>query len=354
MKKAMKVPTARQLPSGSWFCRVRVNGQDVAITRDTEKEAVAEAMAVKYGIKEAAKKTKKKTLFQAIDDYIDARRNILSPATIRGYKNIQANRFQSMMQRDIFDITADQWQRAVNQEAKLVTAKTLTNSWRFISSVIAEATSQRVTARLPQIIPAERPWLTPEQIPLFVAAVKGDKAEIPALLALSSLRRSEIVGLRWADVDLKNGVVMVNGAAVPDENHKIVYKRETKNTTSRRTVPIIPPLMDALNNADHHGEYVVTYHPATVMNQVNRVCERNGLPKVGLHGLRHSFASLAYHLQIPEKVAMEIGGWANDQTMHKIYTHISERSVTTAAKAFTGFFAPQSDANNGNENANGK
>lgn len=353
MKKGMKVPKARQLPSGSWFCRVRVNGQDVPITRDTEKEAVAEAMAVKYGIKEAEKKSKKKTLFQAIDDYIDVRRNVLSPATIRGYKNIQVNRFQNMMQRDIFDVTADQWQRAVNQEARLVTAKTLANSWRFISSVIAETTGRRINARLPQIIPAERPWLTPEQIPLFVEAVKGDKAEIPALLALSSLRRSEIIGLRWVDVDLANGILMVNGAAVPDENHKIVFKRETKNATSRRLVPIIPPLQTALENADQHGEFVVAYHPATIMNQINRVCERNGFPKVGLHGLRHSFASLAYHLQIPEKVAMEIGGWADNQTMHKIYTHISERSVTTAAKAFTGFFAPAPGTNNGNENGNG-
>ncbi len=351
----MKIPKARQLPSGAWFCRVRIDGQDIAITRNTEKEAVAEAMAVKAGIKGAAKKPKKKALTQAIDNYIDARRNILSPATIRGYRNIQSNRFQSMMHREISDITPEQWQRAVNLEAKKVTAKTLTNSWRFLSSVIAEATGTRITVRLPQVIPAERPWLTPEQIPAFVEAVKGDKAEIPALLALSSLRRSEIVGLRWSDVDLKKGVLMINGSAVPDENHKIIYKRETKNATSRRVVPIIPPLQTALENASPRGEYVITFHPATIMNQVNRICEKNGLPKVGLHGLRHSFASLAYHLGMPEKVAMEIGGWADDQTMHKIYTHISERAISAAAKAFTGFFTPTPSTpkvENGNENGN--
>ena len=146
-----------------------------------------------------------------------------------------------------------------------------------------------------------------------------------------------------------------DGSAVPDENNKIVYKRETKNSTSRRVVPIIPPLQEALNNVGTRGEYVVKFHPATVMNQVNRVCEKNGLPKVGLHGLRHSFASLAYHLGMPEKVAMEIGGWADDQTMHKIYTHISEKSISTAAKAFTSFFStPQEDdkSKNGNENGN--
>ena len=55
------------------------------------------------------------------------------------------------------------------------------------------------------------------------------------------------------------------------------------------------------------------------------------------------------------KVAMEIGGWADDQTMHKIYTHISEKSVSTAAKAFTNFFAPPQDVQeteNGNKNGN--
>lgn len=351
----MKKPVAKQLPSGAWFCRVRIDGRDISITRDDKDIAESEALAIKTGILQAEKKSRRKTLTTAIDEYIDARRNILSPATIRGYKIIQDNRFQSMMKKDITIITQNQWQRAVNIEAKMVNAKTLTNSWRFIASVIAEATGQRITVRLPQIIPAERPWLTPEQIPKFVEAVKGDKAEIPALLALSSLRRSEIVGLRWSDVDLDNGVLMVNGSAVPDENHKIVYKRETKNTTSRRVVPIIPPLQKALERTDPHGEYVVSFHPATVMNQVNRVCEKNNLPKVGLHGLRHSFASLAYHLGMPEKVAMEIGGWANDQTMHKIYTHISEKSVSTAAKAFTSFFAPPQEtpkAENGNENDN--
>lgn len=224
----MKISVAKQLPSEAWFCRVRVDGQDISITRDTEKEAIAEAVAVKAGIKEAAKKPKKKTVTKAIDDYIEARRNILSPSTIRGYKTIRDNRFQAMMCKDIHTITPDQWQRAVSAEAKAVKAKTLTNSWRFVSSVIFEETGQRFNIRLPQIIPAERPWLTPEQIPQFVEAVKGDPIEIAALLALSSLRRSELINIRWKDVDLKKGVLKANGAAVYNEDGKLVRKQETK------------------------------------------------------------------------------------------------------------------------------
>lgn len=249
-----------------------------------------------------------------------------------------------MMQRNIFDVTPEQWQRAVNLDAKEVSAKTLTNAWRFIASVITETTGKRISVRLPQVIPAQRPWLTPEQIPVFVEAVSGTNIEIPALLALCSLRRSEIMGLRWSDVDLDNGVLTVNGAAVLDENHQIVYKRETKNRSSRRTVPLIPPLKAALASAPRHGEYIVTFHPSSMMNIVNRICRANGLPEVGMHGLRHSFASLAYHLNISEKVAMEIGGWADTQTMHKIYTHVSEKSIRDAAQAFTSFFDTLAEA----------
>lgn len=336
----MKLPTARQLPSGAWFCRVRVDGKDISITRDTKKEAIAEAMAIKAGIKESAKKPKKKTLTLAIDDYIAARQNILSPSTIRGYKIIKDNRFQAMMHRDVYTVTVDQWQKAVNQEAKLIKAKTLTNSWRFIASVIFEETGQRLNIRLPQIVPADRPWLTPEQIPVFVAAVQSTTVEIPALLALSSLRCSEILNLRWADIDFKNDTLKVNGAAVMDEDGNLIHKQETKNKTSRRTVPLIPPLKEALQRIDHHGEYVTTMTANGIYKAVNRICMAADLPQVGIHGLRHSFASLAYHLNIPEKVAMEVGGWADNQTMHKIYTHVSKKAVAEHAAAFTGFFNP--------------
>lgn len=342
----MKIPKARQLPSGAWFCRVRIDGQDIPITRDTEKEAVAEAMAIKAGIKDASKKAKKKTLTQAIDDYIDLRRNILSPATIRGYKIIQNNRFQSMMKKDITVVTQEQWQRAVNLEAKSVNAKTLTNSWRFISSVITEATGKTVSIQLPQIIRNERPWLTPDQVTTFVTAVKGTTVEIPALLALSSLRSSELIDLKWEDVDLDRKVIRVNGAAVYDEDGKLVHKKENKNATSRRTVPMIPPLEEALKNAPRRGDYVVTISPTWIFKSINRICEENGLPKVGIHGLRHSFASLAFHLNMPEKVAMQIGGWANDQTMRKIYTHLSQADVTKHAEAFTTFFSAKDQQEN--------
>ena len=84
---------------------------------------------------------------------------------------------------------------------------------------------------------------------------------------------------------------------------------------------------------------MVTLSGAWLYQRINEICAANGLPKVGNHGLRHSFASLAYHLQIPEKIAMEIGGWDDDGTMRKIYTHLAKDDIAKRSAEFANFFS---------------
>ena len=181
--------------------------------------------------------------------------------------------------------------------------------------------------------------MQPEQIHIFINAIEGQPCEIPALLGLHSLRRSEIMGLKWENVDLKNGLIHIRGSSVYDSENKLVNKPDNKNASSRRTVPImIPRLKSLLTAATRTGEFVVTCNPNTIWSQVNRICAENSLPLIGTHGLRHSFCSLAYHLGVSEKVAMQIGGWADYQTMRKIYTHVAESDVSKSVSAITSFF----------------
>ncbi|MGM9550390.1 MAG: tyrosine-type recombinase/integrase [Faecousia sp.] len=64
---------------------------------------------------------------------------------------------------------------------------------------------------------------------------------------------------------------------------------------------------------------------------------------MGNHGLRHSFASLAYHLGIPEKIAMEIGGWEDSKVMHDIYTHLAKKDIAKRSQEFSDFFLPEEE-----------
>ena len=110
---------------------------------------------------------------------------------------------------------------------------------------------------------------------------------------------------------------------------------------------MIPPLVEALERAERKDEYIVTGDPNALANRINRICERNGLPQVGFHGLRHSFASLALHVGMKEETAMKIGGWSDYQTMKKIYTHISERDMHQETQNYMNFFTQKKEDENG-------
>lgn len=335
----IKVPKPRKLPSGNYFIQLRIGGKSQSITDPDEATCIARAVAIKAGILEEEKRRAHPTLSVAIDKYIEARSNALSPSTIYGYRSIQRTRFMAAMQEKVDAYDQAGWQRLCNQEAKICSAKTLKNAWCFVSSVIYEETGKRYDIRLPQVVPNEHPFLEPEQIEPFLNAVKGTPIEIPALLALSSLRRSEILALTWDRIDLKKRLIFVRGAAVYDETHTLVQKKSNKNRSSTRTVPIfIDQLYQALAAIPNKTGRVMTLHPNSIWVQVNRICKAASLPPVGVHGLRHSFASLGYHLGIPEKIIMEIGGWEDDKTMRKIYTHIARSDIAHYGDQFSKFF----------------
>lgn len=336
----MKVPKAKQLPSGSWRVQVRIGEKRVSITEPTEKACIARALAVQQELLAPVDRSQKPTLTVAIDHYIEARQNILSPATIRGYRTIQKNRFQTAMPKRINGITDKEWQRLINAEAKLCSSKTLKNAWGLVSSVLSAEMGQPPSVTLPQVISDTRGFLDPDQIKVFLKAAQGTKCEIAALLALHSLRCSEILALTWDNIDLGNNIIHVRGAVVPDENNKYIHKKENKNSTSRREVPImIPRLAELLQNATRAEGAIVRCHPNTLRVSFNKICASANLPEVGTHGLRHSFASLAYYLNMPEKIAMQIGGWSNDATMRKIYTHVSQKYVLNYQNVMASFYS---------------
>lgn len=346
----MKLPKIERLPSGSYRAQVQINGQRHSVTGATEKEVEREVAALKLQLKKAPIPANALTLSEAIDRYIETRTNVLSPSTIRGYRIIQRHRFQSLMPVKVKELTKEACQRAINDAKKQYSGKTVSNSWGFVGTVIEEFTGERPDVTIGQITTKQREFLEPDEIRQFIEIIKGDIVEIPALLALSSLRRSEILVIDpTVHFDYNKRLIRVSGSMVQDEHNKMVVKKENKSKVSSRIVPMIDPLYEAVLPYKGVPGKIVTLTCTSITRRINALCEANGLPRVGLHGLRHSFASLAYSLGMPEKITMEIGGWSNDGTMKRIYTHVAQKDRAHYESEFTSFFTPESK--NAHENA---
>ena len=339
----MKVPKPRRLSNGKYYIYLRLGDEKIGVTERTERACIHSAELIKAEYL-AGRRMKEDpapvlTVSGAVDAFLASRSNVLSPSTLRGYQIIRNNRFRALMDEKIPDLTPQAVQAYVNAESRLCAPKTLKNAWALLASAIEESSGRRFDVRLPQQERKERPFLMPAQIETFVEAVHGTQMEIPALLALCSLRCSEILGLRWQDVDLKNARVFVRGAKVPDEHNVYVRKNTAKNASSIRTVPIMPQLVEALRAAPRTGESVVPYTESWIYRSINSICAAHDLPLVGIHGLRHSFASLAYHLNMPEHIAMQIGGWKDETTIRRIYRHIADVDIKNSINAMQSYYA---------------
>ena len=364
--QAVKVPEPRQLPSGSWFIQLRLGGESIPVTERSRTACVNAARLIKAEYLAGREVIKKKlppaldmTLRELLDSYIKKYKPVLSPATVRGYCVIRDNRFADWTDVRLRDLP--DWQEIINAESKKCKPKTVKNAWSLVRSALIDAKAPVPAVTLPKSASSPRPFLTSEEIRRFVAAIRGSEYEIPLLLGLHGLRRSEIAALTWDRVDLKNGVIRVEGAMVPDERSRYVYKETNKTDAGRRSVPIMIPqlraALEAVPKADRAGP-VVRCHINTIYKVVNRICEEQGLPLIGVHGLRHSAASLAHFVGVPAHETQLIFGWEDPATMRKIYEHIEAAGLLRAQNAMAAFYASlavdavsESDTN-ANKNAN--
>lgn len=264
------------------------------------------------------------TLEQAIDKYIADKDAILSPTTLQGYVNCKNNRFQGLMQTQLADIDSKILQKAINAEAKTITArgtqispKTLKNATGLVIAVINYFfPDKRIKVKLPQIKPITYETPNGEQLQKIFEATRGTNIEIPVLLsAWLSLRPSEICGLKWSDIH--DTYVDINEAKVYAFGEQ--HSKAPKTALSARRIPLPKYIKDILARQEQTSEYVVNITTHYINKRFKRILELNNLPHCRFYDLRHANASIMLQLNIPDKYAQERGGWATNGVMKKIY-----------------------------------
>jgi integrase len=338
-------PTPRELPSGAWRCEVMVNGERISIVDEDPSVAHAKALAIKAGVveKSNARKEDKITFADALDKYIEDRREVWSPSTVRTYTETKKNRLQSLMSKRVLDIDENTLQIVIGEEAKAgLSAKTIKNDISLAVTVLSQYKVINVKRlKFPQRAKQEHAYLDTEQIVTLINACVGDKAEIPILLALwLGMRRSEILGLHWDCVDFENKTIKIERSLVRDETGAYVIKDYLKNEGSRRQISCPEYILNKLKEhpGERKGPVFKERDPSFIYDRLRIICKKEGITFPGVHGLRHTNASVMLSLGIIDKYAMARGGWSTDHTMKTVYQHLFSDKKQTADIAIDSYF----------------
>lgn len=304
-----------KLPSGSYRIRKMYKGQTYTVIFDykpTQKEAM-QAMAA-----ELDKVQEKRTSMNfriAATNYIEMKRNIISPSTIRGYVTIINQLPGQFMDNNIHDITAMDVQTVINSISKKCSPKTVRNYHNFISAVLGTfCPNLKLNTTLPQKAKNEPYIPSDEDVRKILSHSRDTQYEIPVILACYGMRRSEICALRPEDIE--GDVVHINKALVQNEKKEWVVKT-TKTTASTRDI-IIP-----VETADKIRRQGYVYHgsPGRITAFLHSAQDKLDMPRFSLHKLRHYFASKMSALNIPDADIMKMGGWETDHIMKSVYRH---------------------------------
>ena len=328
-----------KLPSGNWRVQVYLGTDPItgkkqkkSFTAPTKKEA--ELIAAQYAAK-AKEPASQMTVGRAIDKYIESKSNLLSPTTLNSYIGIKRNYFQTLMDLPLSRVTRQSIQLAVNSEAARVSPKTVANAFGLLRSVLkVYAPDLSCAVTLPKKKKVIRSMPEPKTI---IDLVKGSEIELPVLLAIwLSLRMSEVRGLKVSDINDGKMLIHCSIVTVKGKHIEKDYGKTFDSTRVENVPPYIQSLVDQLPADQVHlteltgqqiyKRFIKLQHDAGIEHPIR------------FHDLRHLNASVMVKLGIPDKYAMERGGWSTPNTLRNVYQHTFSKEREAVNKKIDEYF----------------
>ena len=209
---------------------------------------------------------------------------------------------------------------------------------------------------------------TKEQLKAFLGAVSDERlSPLWHTIAMTGMRRGEAIGLRWSDVDLENARLCVRRALIPIDREVVVS--EPKTAKGRRVIALDPSTVEVVKaqaarqlddqtQADDAwvetglvftAENGTALDPESVSRYFRQAVKQSMLPKIRLHDLRHTHATLALQAGIHPKVVSERLGHATISITLDTYSHAipalqEEAAALIAGLVFGGDAAPAAAA----------
>ncbi|MFD5436626.1 tyrosine-type recombinase/integrase [Kitasatospora sp. NPDC127067] len=286
-----------------------------------------------YWLEEFIRPQRKKTTYAKYETHV---RRYLIP-------NIGTKRLESLSVPDV--------RRLVNVVTRDASAATAKESHRVLRTALTAACREElITRNVATLVPAPRvevremkTWTLDETV-TFLEAARPDPLYTAFVLAITlGLRRGEVLGLRWSDIDLDGRKLTVRTQL--QRVQKELYADSTKNRRTR-AIPLpamcIAPLrwrrfQQAKQREDAGREWEDTGYvfstrtgrpiePRNLSRSFERIGADAGLPRIRLHDTRHGCATILFAAGVAPRVVMEILGHSQIAVTMNVYTHVSEET----------------------------
>ena len=310
---------------------------------------------------------KKMFLFEYLNNWLEERKNNLSPTTYSGYEiNIRCHinpyiggiRLQDLKVYHIRKLYPQlQKDREVKIENEKRKFKALSGTsvqyvHRTLSKALEDALKDEIISKNPARLVDPPPknkyeaaFLTAIQIREMLDKFKDDEMYMPTMLSVTlGLRRGEVLGLQWQDIDFEDKLIRIRHNYIMAAG-KPMLREKIKTDSSQREIVVTERTMEELKKYRYNQKimrmrmknfYISgfvctwpdghTFNPSHISKAFRKRMKKYGLPNIRFHDLRHSNASLMLTRGAPMKGASDRLGHSTIQITNDLYGHV-ERSI---------------------------
>ena len=265
----------------------------------------------------------------------------------------------------------------VHENTSGLSDKTILHHHRLISAILSKAKKEQIIqynvakehTTAPKVKRKEARYLDDEQARKLVMLLMDEKdirVRTSIMLALySGIRRGELCGLSWRDIDEKHGIIHILRASQYQRKRGVV-EVETKNISSKRVIKLPPLIFELLRqykvwwmeqkdkNGDRwRGEEERLFiknngrplHPDTINFWLDKFIKKNGIERFTPHSLRHTFTTLQITAGVDIRTVQARTGHAQASTLTNTYAHSIKTAAEAAAELLDDILTPkQNDA----------
>lgn len=325
--------TAKQTAAGTWQCRGynAYTKKQKMFTASTKTQAEKLARIYAAETRDFAKNPSDHFIFQDLcQKFIEERRHVLSPSTIREYVRITSSSLGELGEMKLSRIREEDLQKYVNDLAATAAPKTVRNRYAFIKEVLATYNPDlHPEIRLPKKKKTRIVMPNEGDIKKLLDDVAGRDIEIPILLALfGPMRRGEICAL---DADhVRGNTVHVEYALARDDAGRWI--RKSPKTYAGDRYIVYPEFV--IQKLPKTGP-ITGMNPEQITHAMRYVRQRTGLD-YSFHQLRHWSVSYLHRMGLSDQEILDRAGWESTGIFKEVYRH-GLREKDRAADVFQRF-----------------